>query len=75
VSYHDPADITFSALFDLLREGRISRRSFIQRALMAGMAAPVALHVANAVSGQTPVAADYPSTGMDEVVRGEGGEL
>jgi peptide/nickel transport system substrate-binding protein len=67
-------------LFVALREGRISRRSFIARATALGMASGAALACANTVSAQvaTPSASpesSRPASGTDTQTRGEGGDL
>ncbi len=72
----------FSALYDSLKRGEISRRTFIQRATALGMGAGVALHVADVV-GQTPSASPaaaaapgvIPDSGTENQERGAGGEL
>jgi peptide/nickel transport system substrate-binding protein len=72
----------FSALFDALKRGEITRRSFIQRATALGMGAGVALYAADAV-GQTPSASPaaaaapgvIPDSGTENQERGAGGEL
>jgi peptide/nickel transport system substrate-binding protein len=57
-----------------LRDGTLTRRSFLMQALAAGMALPVALHAVNSVAAQTPVAGAL-ATGLEGRTRGEGGEL
>lgn len=68
-----PSSQPLMSLFGSLRRGELSRRSFLQRALAAGMALPVALHAVTSVGAQTPVA--EPATGMDGTTRGQGGDL
>lgn len=70
-----PQSSSMLELFDEYRNGRVSRRIFLQRSLAAGMAMPVALLAIQSVAGQTPVAEDRPDGGMESVSRGQGGEL
>ncbi|MGI8484044.1 MAG: peptide ABC transporter substrate-binding protein [Thermomicrobiales bacterium] len=63
------------SLYDALRRGELSRRSFMHHALTAGMALPVALYAANSVAAQTPVTTGAPEGGLEGKKRGEGGEL
>ena len=77
-----PASGPFSALFDQLKRGQITRRGFIEGATALGMGAGVAMYAANAVGAQdaspaaSPVAAaQSPSEGTEGQERGAGGEL
>ncbi len=63
------------SLYDALRRGELSRRSFLHQALAAGMALPVTLYAANSVVAQTPVTTGAPEGGLEGKKRGEGGEL
>ncbi len=65
---------TLSSLYTAYRTGALNRRAFLQQAIAAGMALPVAIHAVNSVAAQTPVAA-APDTGLEGRTRGEGGEL
>ena len=72
----------FSSLFNSLKAGEISRRSFIGKATALGMTTAGALMVADAVAQSTPEASPaspgasaLPSVGTENQTRGEGGEL
>ena len=72
----------FSNLYNSLKAGDISRRSFIGRATALGMSAAGALMVADAVAQGTPEAspetravAALPDSGTEGQTRGAGGEL
>lgn len=72
----------FSDLFNALKAGEISRRSFIARSTALGMTAAGALMVADAVAQATPEASpaaggtsEIPAAGTENQTRGEGGEL
>ncbi|HWV23771.1 MAG TPA: peptide ABC transporter substrate-binding protein [Thermomicrobiales bacterium] len=72
----------FSALFDQLKAGDITRRAFIQRATALGMGAGLAMYCASAVSAQdaSPAASEggaagLPDGGTQDQARGAGGDL
>ena len=72
----------FTGLYNSLKSGEITRRSFIGRATALGMSAAGALMVADAVAQGTPEAspvageaAKLPDSGTEGQTRGEGGEL
>ena len=72
-------------LYEALRNGEISRRQFMQRAIALGVAAPVATFVVNAIGTGSASAQATPEGGAqgamtrpmapDDQVRGAGGEL
>jgi peptide/nickel transport system substrate-binding protein len=77
-------------LYEALKQGEITRRDFVQRALALGVAAPVAAYVVNALDMKSASAAPSPNAGStltakqdastrpmapDDQVRGAGGEL
>src|SRR6478735_3500819 len=74
------------SLFSELRDGTISRRTFLDRAAGIGLAMPLALHLASAAgvgaqdsspAAATPAAAitARPEVGTEGQTRGSGGEL
>ena len=75
----------FGALYEEFKAGRVSRREFLRRATMLGVAAPVTLFVMNATKvdvaraqDATPAATgggERPAFGTEAQTRGSGGEL
>jgi len=75
----------FARLFDALRQGRVSRRSFVAGATALGMSAPAAFACANTVAAAaqeaTPEgtmvasATGRPDSGTENQTRGAGGDL
>lgn len=64
-------------LYRAAQSGRISRRTFIQRATQLGMAAPVLIYALQhgLVAAQEATPATAPNAGTDAQTRGSGGEL
>ena len=70
----------FRTLYDGLRRGDLTRRDFIARATALGMAAGLALHIADTTAQEgTPSGsagpASAPAGGTENQTRGEGGQL
>ncbi len=57
----------FASLYSRYRAGTLTRRSFMQQALAAGMALPVALHAVQSVAAQTPIAPRPPAAPKAEL--------
>jgi peptide/nickel transport system substrate-binding protein len=75
--------ITFRALTNLLHDGVIDRRRFLQASAAIGVSASASFAVANHIAAQTPVAtpdgewdrSGRPATGTADQERGSGGQL
>jgi peptide/nickel transport system substrate-binding protein len=66
----------FGALYEEFKAGRINRREFLNRAVMLGVGAPVALFLINSTNaGAQAAPGAAPSSGTEGQTRGAGGEL
>jgi peptide/nickel transport system substrate-binding protein len=69
----------FSALYEDLKAGRVSRRDFMSKAIALGVGAPVAAFVLNnapnALAQDATPATGAPASGTEGQTRGAGGEL
>jgi len=74
-----PGTSRLRILYEELTAGRLTRRSFVERAAALGVAAPVALFLARtggaAAQDATPAAGSAPSSGTEGQTRGAGGPL